>query len=103
MKIPEKNPVVNLEAYIQKVDSGNKKSDQGENSLNDVSMGEEKVELSSRAKDIQRIKNAVANVPEVRAEKVSRLKRSIEEGTYNVKGEEVARKIVKESLLDEIL
>ena len=105
MKIPEKNHIVSLEAYVQKVNSGKKVGEQGEKqkSLNDVRTGEEKVQLSTRAKDIQRIKKIINTVPDIRTEKVNQLKRSIEDGTYNVKGEKVAEKMIRESLLDEIL
>ena len=105
MKIPEKNHIVSLEAYIQKVNSGKKVGEQGDQQkpLNGVQTGEEKVQLSTRAKDIQRVKNIINTVPDIRTEKVNQLKRSIEDGTYNVKGEKVAEKMIKESLLDEIL
>lgn len=60
----------------------------------------EKVELSSNVKDLQYIKKAVDELPDVREDKVLDLKKQIQEGTYNVNGEKIAEKMLGESLLD---
>jgi len=61
---------------------------------------EEKVDLSTKAIDIQSLKSAITNLPDVREEKVQELKNRIESGKYNVSGEKIAEKMVGESLLD---
>lgn len=61
---------------------------------------EEKVDLSTQAKDIQQAKNALSKVSDVREEKVRELKNQIENGKYNVSGEEIAGKMVGESIID---
>ena len=61
---------------------------------------EEKVNLSTKARDVQQIKSALAKLPEIREEKVQELKTQIEAGTYNVSGDKIADKMVGESLLD---
>lgn len=60
----------------------------------------EKVELSNNVKDLQYIKKAVDELPDVREDKVLDLKKQIQEGTYNVNGEKIAEKMLGESLLD---
>ena len=65
-----------------------------------ASVPEEKVDLSTRARDIQQIKSALAKLPEIREEKVQDLKKQVEAGTYNVSGDKIADKMVGESLLD---
>ncbi|MBI4632654.1 MAG: flagellar biosynthesis anti-sigma factor FlgM [Deltaproteobacteria bacterium] len=65
-----------------------------------ASVPEEKVDLSTKARDIQQIKSALAKLPEIREEKVLDLKEAIEARTYNVSGEKIAGKMVGESLLD---
>ena len=65
-----------------------------------VGAPEEKVDLSTKARDVQSIKNALAGIPDIREEKVQELRARIEAGTYNVSGEKIAGKIVGESLLD---
>jgi negative regulator of flagellin synthesis FlgM len=61
---------------------------------------EEKVNLSTTAKDVQKLSNAVSKLPDVREEKVQALKDQIEKGGYKVDAEKVAGKMVGESLLD---
>ncbi len=71
-----------------------------EKQVSGASVPEEKVDLSTKARDVQQIKNALAKLPEIREEKVQELKRDIEAGTYNVSGEKIAEKMVGESFLD---
>jgi len=61
---------------------------------------EEKVDLSTKAKDIQQAKNALNSLPEIREEKVQEIKAQVEKGTYNVNAEKIADKMVKESIVD---
>ncbi|MFH1625987.1 MAG: flagellar biosynthesis anti-sigma factor FlgM [Pseudomonadota bacterium] len=103
MKVSGKNHVINLEAYIQNANASGKIGDRAKKLVKETATEEEKVQLSSKARDIQRVKKVLDSVPEVRQDKVTELKNSIENETYNVKGEKVAPRIVKESLLDEIL
>ena len=61
---------------------------------------EEKVNLSTTAKDVQALQNAISNLPDVREDKVQALRDQIEKGSYKVDAEKVAEKMVGESLLD---
>lgn len=61
---------------------------------------EEKVNLSTTAKEVQKIKSAIDELPDVREEKILDLKNRIEQGTYQVDAEKIAEKMVGESLLD---
>ena len=63
----------------------------------------DKVELSSRKQEIQAIRNEVDATPVVRQDKVDEIKSAITAETYNVKGELVAKSLLKSTLLDEIL
>lgn len=65
-----------------------------------ASVPEEKVSLSAQARDVQNIKKAIEELPDVRQEKVDALKEQIHQGTYDVNGEKVAQKMIGESLLD---
>jgi len=69
-----------------------------------VSVGrEDSVKISSQAKDVQRVMAEIDKVPEVRTERVEELRSAIEAGTYNIRGEAVAEKMVRETLIDTIL
>ncbi len=61
---------------------------------------EEKVSLSSTARDIQQAEKAIEELPDIRAQKVQKLKEQIETGKYNINGEKIAEKMLSESLLD---
>lgn len=60
------------------------------------------VEISRAGKDYQVAKQAIANVEDIRLDKVNDIKRRMESGTYNVTGEEVANKLV-ENYFDQII
>lgn len=70
----------------------------GSNKVNKVkktgsSFGD-KLELSRTGSDYSIAKQAIAQVPDVREDKVNDIKNRIESGTYNIDMEEVAEKIV---------
>ena len=61
---------------------------------------EEKVTLSSAARDIQQVEKAIKELPDVREEKVHELKDRIETGKYDVNGGKIADKMLNQSILD---
>jgi negative regulator of flagellin synthesis FlgM len=63
----------------------------------------ERVELSAKAKDFQRIRQTLDRIPDVRREKIQELKDQIESGKYTVDPGKVAAKMVSESLIDTIV
>ena len=60
----------------------------------------DKVELSAESKEMQKIYEVLKSTPDVRAEKVSELKKQVQEGSYQVDSGAVAEKMIKDSLLD---
>jgi negative regulator of flagellin synthesis FlgM len=65
-----------------------------------VSSPSERVDLSTTAKDIQQLKDALSNLPDVREEKIQELQKMLKDGTYNVSADQIAGKMVGESILD---
>ena len=61
------------------------------------------VELSGRKTEIERLKEKAKTVPATRQEKIDAIKQAIENNTYKVSGEDVARSILKNQVLDEAL
>ena len=80
------------------------RTDKGKNEVDLKALGnaspEEKVNLSATARDIQQLKSAINQLPDIRTEKVQELQKQIEQGTYKVDSGKVAEKMVGESLLD---
>ena len=66
-------------------------------SQNDTSStgGAEHIAISSKAKDIQKVTEAVNASPDIRIEKVDRIKEQISNGTYSVSSEQLAEKILE--------
>ena len=54
----------------------------------------DKVEISSFGRDLQIAKQAVANSPDVRTDKVEQLKSQIKNGTYNVDADSFAEMLL---------
>ncbi|MBW2632083.1 MAG: flagellar biosynthesis anti-sigma factor FlgM [Deltaproteobacteria bacterium] len=71
-----------------------------EKQVADSMVPEDKVSLSSTARDIQQAEKTIEKLPDVREEKVRELKDQIEAGKYDVNGEKIAGKMLGESLLD---
>ena len=65
-----------------------------------VVVATEKVDISSRAKDIQLAKTVINSLPDIREDKVQELKTQIDQGNYKVDSGKIAEKMVRESLID---
>jgi negative regulator of flagellin synthesis FlgM len=64
---------------------------------------QDRVQISDRAKEIQRIK-ALADQPDVtREERIERISRSVDAGTYMVSGKHVADALIRHTLTDAVL
>ena len=99
MKISDvKDVSAQIVQQYQKNDSYTATSDKP--TVNAAVQPEEKVDLSTKAKDIQQAKNALNSLPDIREEKVQEIKAQVEKGTYNVNAEKIADKMVKESIVD---
>ena len=68
----------------------------------EAAVATERVDLSAEAKDFQRIRQMLDQIPDVREEKVQELKDRIESGNYKVDSGKVAAKMLGESLIDTI-
>ena len=101
MKIDGKNPFINLDAYIKNVKDDKKVDASGGQDSKNNAKGDEVV-LSPMAKEIQEAKKIIDSMPEIREEKVARLKEQIQNGTYQVDGEKIAGKMLLGSLLRDL-
>jgi negative regulator of flagellin synthesis FlgM len=60
------------------------------------------VVISDAAKRIQEAQSQIKAIPDVREEKVAELKARIENGTYEIKPDKIADKMIRESLLNDL-
>jgi flagellar biosynthesis anti-sigma factor FlgM len=65
--------------------------------------GGDLLELSDRSKDMARMNELIQSVPDVRDSVVGEVRLSIKNGTYNVKAEQIAERMMGGDLLDELL
>lgn len=66
------------------------------------SLGEPNVITALESLDMNRITEALSQVPDVREQIVASLKERIESGTYQVTGEQIAEMMVRRSLADRL-
>ena len=101
MKISNNDKVHVLDHLVK---SGNAKSPkQGAVGQKDNQQVVDKVELSTRKAEIEKLKEQVKAAPATGQDKIDTIKQAIQNGTYNVKGEDVARSMLKNQLMDEAL
>ena len=86
--------------YIQQYQRNESAAQAAEKQAAAASKTTEKVDLSTMARDIQKAKVEVSKLPDVREEKVREVKDQVDKGTYNVSGEQIANKMVGESIID---
>lgn len=62
--------------------------------------GGDSVSLSPQARWLQAAREALADLPEIREERVAAIRAQIEAGAYEVDGEKIADKMIAEGLLN---
>ena len=101
MKIENNNKVQVLDHLVKSANAKSPK--QTAVGRKDTEQIIDKVEFSGRKVEIERLKEKVKAAPATRQEKIDAIKQAIENKTYAVKGEDVARSILKNQILDEAL
>jgi negative regulator of flagellin synthesis FlgM len=97
MRITDKIDVVG--PNFQKPDRAKEKA--GERS--EEVLSKDQVTVSEKAKEIGRLQVEVSKLPEIRADHVEEVKNAINTGVYNVRGEAVAGKLLREVIIDSII
>ena len=102
MKITENTTFVHLDAYTRKIE-GDQKINHSDKNIAKGTLKDDEVVLSPVAIKISDTKKALDALPDVHEQKIERIKAQISEGTYKINTEGVASRMVRESLLNEIL
>jgi flagellar biosynthesis anti-sigma factor FlgM len=74
--------------------------DSGNNGKAAPSRQRDDVEISERSQELHRIRQLVHAQPDVRLDRVNKLAKAIDSGTYDVKGEQIAEAIIEKNLID---
>jgi negative regulator of flagellin synthesis FlgM len=103
MKISDIQQQANTMQYVNQANSSNspdKPQPSPSKEAEDKSSSQDKVELSVESKEMQKVYDVLQMTPDVRDEKVSALKESIQQGQYQIDSEALADKMIRESILD---
>jgi negative regulator of flagellin synthesis FlgM len=101
MEITPKDNTINIDAYVNNIDE-KQKTEKAPEKAEQNTAKTDTVNISDAAKEIQEVRKQLDAIPDVRAEKVEQLKNQIESGTYEVKSEEIADKMLREALFNDI-
>lgn len=100
MEISDKNPV-SINSYVKQIQQ-NESSVGSDKQKDQAVSGEDNVELSQAAGELKRARKALEEIPDVRQEKIADIKNRIENGTYEIKSDQIADSMVKESLKNDL-
>jgi negative regulator of flagellin synthesis FlgM len=103
MEIDGKSPLIDLGNRLTRLEIQEQQAQRfvrsGQESVKSES---DRVELSVRSREFQHLDELIQSIPDVREAKVEQIRKAIESGTYNVRAEQVADKILGGNLIDEI-
>jgi negative regulator of flagellin synthesis FlgM len=64
---------------------------------------DDQIDLSGAARDISRLQTEVSKLPDIRTDRVEDLQNAINSGTYDVKGDAVAGRLIQNAIVDEVV
>jgi negative regulator of flagellin synthesis FlgM len=103
MEIDGKNPQVNLNSGIQRLESSQTSAPRAQRPGGDeLEPGSDRIELSIRGREVQRLNDMIQSTPDIRADRVEQVRNALESGTYNVRAEMIADKILGGDVIDEM-
>ncbi len=103
MEINGKDSLAGLNSSIQRLDAGQQQTPRTRKSGEESpATDSDRIELSVKSRDIQHIDALIRSTPDVRMDRVAEVRSAIENGTYNVKAEKVADKIITGNMIDEV-
>jgi negative regulator of flagellin synthesis FlgM len=81
----------------------NKTQQRKQNNKTDNISKNDKLSLSKEALELQKIKKDVQEVSKARREKIARLKKEVKQGNYHVSGEDIAEKMLNQTMIDKLI
>ena len=99
MEINGTNPLISLNANVQRLDAS-QQSERAQKSDGDSS-DSDRLELSVQSREFSQMQSLIQSTPDVREDRINQVRSEIESGTYNIKAEKIAEKIIG-GTLDEV-
>ena len=100
MEINGKNPLISFNNNVQRLEVS-QQSERTQKSGGEHSDAD-RLELSVKSREISHLDELIRSTPDVRESRIEQVRRKLESGTYNVKAEKIAEKIIGGNLLDEV-
>ena len=100
MEITPKDSV-NIDSYVNQVQDKDKVDATSEQPEKQQTKADTVV-LSDMAKTVQEAQTQLESIPDVREEKVAELREQVENGTYEIDANEIADKMLRDSLLNDL-
>ena len=100
MEINGTNPLISMNTNVQRIDAP-QQSERTQESGGGTSESD-RLELSVRSLEVSHVQDLIQSTPDVRQDRINQVRSEIDSGTYNIKAEKIAEKIVGGSLLDEV-
>jgi flagellar biosynthesis anti-sigma factor FlgM len=102
MEITNKSQAISIDAYVKQVQAQPKTDPAGEKDAQPQRLKTDTVVISDAAKRIQEVQKQIQAIPDVRADKVAEIRNQIESGTYQINADQIAGKMIKESLMHDL-
>jgi len=99
MEITNKSQAISIDAYVKQVQAQPKTEPADEKDDQPQGLKTDTVVISDTARRIQEAQKQIQTIPDVRADKVAEIRNQIENGTYEINADQIAGKMIKESLL----
>ncbi|MCU0558670.1 MAG: flagellar biosynthesis anti-sigma factor FlgM [Desulfobacterales bacterium] len=103
MQITDKNQTVSVDAYVSQVQAKQKAEPVAERAGRQQGINADTVVISDAARRIQEAQKQLQAIPDVRIDKVAELRAQIENGSYAIKPDAIAGRMIRESLLNDLL
>jgi negative regulator of flagellin synthesis FlgM len=100
MEINGTNPLIGLNKNVQRLDSP--QPSERTQATGGGRSDSDRLELSVRSREIAHLEDLIRSTPDIRESRVDQVRSEIESGTYNIKAEKIAEKIIGGNLLDEV-
>jgi negative regulator of flagellin synthesis FlgM len=100
MEINGTNPLIGVNNNVQRTETS-QQSDRAPKS-GEGNSDSDRLELSVQSREISHLDELIRSTPDVREAKVEQVRGQLASGTYNVKAEKIAEKIIGGNLLDEV-
>ena len=96
-----KNHPISIDTYVNQVNNKTNSRSVSEQS-GKPAVKTDTVEISNTAKKIQEAKSQLDTIPDIREEKVAKIKSQIENGTYEINADKIASSMIRDTLLNEL-